>query len=482
MTESNRLLKSSFWVLVVSWLNRAMGLVSVFILARLLSPEAFGAFAVLTITVQIADVLTNFGVEQYYIQKKDATLNELNSCWSFNLLIKLLVSVLLFIASPLIAEAFDKKNLTVAFQAISLLPALNAFNNGYIFHLKRTLAFQKFVTFSAAGQLIGSVCSVAIAFMYETYWALIIGLGVNTAIQVLLSYIILSYRTKFTTSQLLISFAFGKWMILKNIVGHARAKFDVWYAASTFSLHNIGGYNTMKDIAMLPARELIGPVFQVLYSYMSQEKASKERIYVTCLMMLLIAIPSAVGLYLLADDLTPLLLGDEWTEYGPVLANLAVLTLSFTAGNVISDAIISRGKVKHVFVYDLSTLLISVAALAFFHQFISSPTNLSAFRASIGIFMLFSGLFWLSYCLELTFSRLLRALTGSSIAAAIMGGCIAFTLTLPIPFYLSLMLSVSLGIGVYFAALFLVVKTVIFSQEDRHTLTAMMRMISARFF
>ena len=112
--------------------------------------------------------------------------------------------------------------------------------------------------------------------MYETYWALIIGLGVNTGIQVLLSYIILSYRTKFTTSQLLISFAFGKWMILKNIVGHARAKFDVWYAASTFSLHSIGGYNTMKDIAMLPARELIGPVFQVLYSYMSQEKASKE--------------------------------------------------------------------------------------------------------------------------------------------------------------------------------------------------------------
>ena len=90
-------------MLAVSWLNRAMGLVSVFILARLLSPEAFGAFAVLTITVQIADVLTNFGVEQYYIQKKNATLNELNSCWSFNLLIKLLVSVLLFIASPLIA-------------------------------------------------------------------------------------------------------------------------------------------------------------------------------------------------------------------------------------------------------------------------------------------------------------------------------------------------------------------------------------------
>ena len=88
VTESNLLIKSSSWVLAVSWINRLMGLLSVFILARILSPEAFGAFAILTIVVQLADVLSNFGVEQYYIQKKNATLSDLNSCWSFNLLVK----------------------------------------------------------------------------------------------------------------------------------------------------------------------------------------------------------------------------------------------------------------------------------------------------------------------------------------------------------------------------------------------------------
>ena len=482
MTESNRLIKSSTWVLSVSWINRAMGLVSVFILARILSPEAFGAFAVLTIVVQLADVFTNFGVEQYYIQKKNATLSELDSCWTFNLLVKLFASVFLFGGSSTIAQHFEKAYLTLAFQVMSLFPLLSAMSNGYIMHLKRTLEFQKFVVFSAIGQLIGSMLSIIIAFIYKTYWAFVIGFMVNTLVQVLLSYLVLTSHTRLSATSLFNALPFGKWMVFKNIIWHRRAKFDVWFSASVFSLHGIGGYNTMKDIAMLPARELIGPLFQVLYSYMSSEKTSNERVYATCITMLVIAVPSAVGIHMLANKLTFLLLGERWLEYAPVLANLAVLTLSFTAGNVISDAIVSRGKVKLVFIYDLLTLLVSILSLFAFLSLITSPLSLSSFRASIGIFMLITGLLWLSYCLSLSWFRLFRALFACCVAAGLMGLSISFTSAFPLHAMFSLLISVIVGAAVYFASLGLILKVGIFSKDDKNMLSSIARALAHRFF
>ena len=472
VTESNLLIKSSSWVLAVSWINRLMGLLSVFILARILSPEAFGAFAILTIVVQLADVLSNFGVEQYYIQKKNATLSDLNSCWSFNLLVKLLISLTLFSTASLAANFFDKAHLTLAFQVISALPFINALNNGYIFHLKRTLAFQKFIVFSGIGQLIGSILAITIAYFSESYWALIIGLLANNVVQVLLSYIVLKSRTHLTYSQLLSSLTFGKWMLLKNIVGHTRTKFDVWFAASFFPINSIGGYSTMKDISMLPARELIGPVFQVLYSYMSNQQASNERVYTTYVSMLLIGVPCAVGLHTLAGELTYVMLGEKWVEYTPILANLAVLTLSFSAGNVVSDALISRGKVKDVFIYDSATFLLSLFALVICYQMVLSANGLSLFRAAIGIFMLLSGLLWLSFCLRLNTLRLVRALFACGLAAGIMGVSVTFTLTLPLPTIFSLIISVIIGGVVYLTFLMLLVKISFFSKEDKILLSS----------
>lgn len=228
----------------------------------------------------------------------------------------------------------------------------------------------------------------------------------------------------------------------------------------------------MKDISMLPARELIGPVFQVLYSYMSNQQASNERVYTTYVSMLLIGVPCAVGLHTVASELTYVMLGEKWIEYAPILANLAVLTLSFSAGNVVSDALISRGKVKDVFIYDSATLLLSLLALVLCYQMALSADGLSLYRAAIGIFMLLSGLLWLSFCLRLNTLRLVRALFACGLAAGMMGMSVTFTLTLPLPTIFSLIISVIIGGVVYLTFLMLLVKASCFSKEDKILLSS----------
>ena len=470
MSESSLLIRSSSWVLAVAWFNRFLGFASVFVLARLLSPEDFGAFAVLLLVVQLASVLTDIGVEQYYIQQPHVTRADLNSCWTLNLLVKASLTFALVISSPVILAFFERETYLLAMMVMSFLPLINALGNGYIIHLKRSMAFHRFVKLAAFGQILGSVTSIAIAWYFESYWALVAGMLINAISQSLMSYFLLSERTVFSFEQFGKLWLFGKWLLLRNAVAHVRAKFDVWFAASMFSLSNVGGYNTIKDVAMLPSREIVGPLLQVFFSFMSQdnrEKNSFERIYATCLAMLLLCSPMAVGLSLIAEDVTLILLGEQWVKYAPVLANLAILILSATAGDFVSDALVSKGMVKHVFVYDLLTLMTSLLFLLFTYQLLRSPDSLSVFRAILSIFMFISSILWLYFSLKLNALRLVRMFSGAALCASFMSACVFIVNSAIDETFARAIACIFAGVLSYLAALYVATSLPIFSSQEQ---------------
>lgn len=473
MTESNLVAKSSMWVLAVAWFNRVLGFVSVFILARLLTPADFGIMASLLVVIQIASVATDIGTEQYYIQKSSVSSEDLNICWSLNLSIKCALTVLLiFLASP-ITSALDISTLLTPLIFLSFLPLINGLANGYIMHLKRTLEFHRFATFSAAGQVIGGITSIAVALIFHNYWALILGMIINAVVQTLLSYMLITHRAKFEIANLNEPLKFGKWLLLKNTISHVRAKFDIWFATVFFNSSGIGAYSTMKDIAMLPARELVGPLFQVFYAFMSEEKQKKnqnERVYTTFFILFSLCMPLAIGLHLIASELVLILLGQQWVAYTDLLANLAVLTLSFAIGNFVSDALISRGKIKSVFIYDVLTLSLALLFIYMAFDKLSQPSTLALYRGGIGFFMLLSGISWLIYTLKLNILRMVRISFAVSISSVGM-----FVLMAPILASIesaisAILLAITLGPVIYLLILSLTSYLSVLSSKEKELL------------
>lgn len=470
MSESSLLIRSSSWVLAVAWFNRFLGFASVFILARILTPEDFGAFATLLLVVQLASVLTDIGVEQYYVQAPNVTREDLNSCWTLNLLVKATLSFALLISSSLILKLLERQTLVVAMMIMSFLPLINAMSNGFIIHLKRNLAFHRFAKFGAFAQIAGSATSIAIAWYFASYWALVCGMMINAISQSLLSYFLLSERTTLEFTNFSKLWIFGKWLLIRNAIAHVRAKFDVWYAASMFSLSNVGGYNTIKDVAMLPSREIVGPLFQVFFSYMSQDNRTKnnfERTYATCLAMLLLCTPMAAGLFLIAEDVTYILLGEQWIRYAPVLANLAILILSATAGDFISDALVARGMVKHVFAFDFFTLIMSLVFLLLTFQLLTTPGSLSIFRAILSAFMFISSILWIYFSLKLNALRLIRMLSAIALCTSVMVICVFAVKSIISTLHLRAILCIVSGTVSYLAALCIVTSLPIFSAQEQ---------------
>lgn len=73
------------------------------VLARLLSPDDYGLIGIVTIFTVVCQTLINGGFTSALIRKKDATDDDYNTAFIVNLLISLLLYVIIFFCSPLIA-------------------------------------------------------------------------------------------------------------------------------------------------------------------------------------------------------------------------------------------------------------------------------------------------------------------------------------------------------------------------------------------
>ena len=74
------------WLVAGRWIIRLIGLISVLLLARLLTPEDFGIVALASLVVAVLDALTEFRFGQALVHYQDATIDEYNTAWTFNVM------------------------------------------------------------------------------------------------------------------------------------------------------------------------------------------------------------------------------------------------------------------------------------------------------------------------------------------------------------------------------------------------------------
>ena len=102
------------------WTDRAIGLVSTLILARLLVPEDFGIIAMASLAIAFADVVLAFSVHVALIQNQQATQAHYDTAWTLRLLQTSVSMLVLILIAPLAADYFEDARLQLVLQLLSL--------------------------------------------------------------------------------------------------------------------------------------------------------------------------------------------------------------------------------------------------------------------------------------------------------------------------------------------------------------------------
>ena len=79
------MLKSVAWTVGFRVLDRAAGVISMLLLARLLLPEHFGIVALATSVLAFVELLGALGLDTILIQKKDPTREHFDTAWTIQL-------------------------------------------------------------------------------------------------------------------------------------------------------------------------------------------------------------------------------------------------------------------------------------------------------------------------------------------------------------------------------------------------------------
>lgn len=405
MASGAKVLTSSLLLVSVKAIQRSLGLVSTLILARLLLPEDFGIVAIAAITLQLATILSNTGIQQYIPQKDSVDDTDVNTAWSIDVLMKFGLWLVMLLAAPFIGAFYDNEPVVGAIQVVSIVILLRALQNPGLHLLRRELSYKTIFWLLSTQKIISFIFVVTIAVYTGSFWAIIVGDIVSAIVGIVGSYVMHPYRPRFTLKRRLEQWSFTKWMFARGIMGFFRAQLDNLMVSKMFTIGELGIYNVIRGISVLPATDIIAPASEPLLSSFSRVKhdlVSLDRQFRTALLLgFLLILPICALLAAFSDQLVLVLLGENWRDKGPLLANLTVLLFSFALGSMLGNLYIAIGKIRLIFVYNvISLLFIFSFLLLFFKQ------DLAHFALTRGALGLVSTLAWMFLALYFTGTRM----------------------------------------------------------------------------
>ena len=310
-------------------LVRIIGLISTIILARILAPADFGLVAIATLIVGVLDIVSEFGFDLALIKDQRAGKDDYDTVWTLSIARGFVTACLLVALAGYLAEFMNDVRLREILYWLALGAVVDGFKNSGIVDFRKHLQFDKEIRFLLYGKLAQFVAAIACAVIFRNYWALIVGILVSKAAQLLLSYMMHPFRPSVSFVRMNAIISFSKWLILNNILVFLNTRSDTLILGKFTNAGTVGTYTVGQEIANLSTTEFVWPIMRAVYpgfAKLSDDREKMAQSYLAVLgMVVLCALPIAIGLGLLAETLVLLMLGKQWVDAIPIIQILVFL-------------------------------------------------------------------------------------------------------------------------------------------------------------
>ena len=463
MSELNKkIVKATKWSSITEVVAKLITPITSIVLARLLTPEAFGVVATLTMVITFAEIFTDAGFQKYLIQHEfvddiDKEQSTNVAFWS-NLIMSLFIWLIIGIFADPLAAMVGNPGLGHVLTIACVSIPLAAFSSIQMALYKRDLDFKTLFKVRIVGICIPLLVTVPLAFYLRSYWALVIGtIATNCANAVLLTvYSKWKPRFFYSFAKLKEMFSFSAWSVVEAISIWLTGYVDVFIIGVYLNEHYLGLYKTSMTVVGQIMGLITAATTPILFASLSRlqvdEDAFKAMFFKFQKLVGLLIIPIGVGIFCYSDFLTGLLLGNQWVEAASFIG-LWGLTSSITIvlSHYSSEVYRAKGRPK-----------LSVLA-QILHLIVLLPVVLIAVRYSFSILIIARALVRLELILvnliimyavfKISPWEMFRNISYSVIASLIMAS-LAIIFQSISSSYLWTALSILICAAVYFAIIF----------------------------
>ena len=193
--------RSAFLAVAMQWGVRAIGLVSVVVMARLLTPEDFGIVALALAAAAFVELFGWIGLRQALLRIPQPERAHYDTAFTVQLCLFVALGAVLAAAAPFVAAFYEVAAVAPILWALSVRLVLLAVVNIGIVDFEREMQFGRDMKMRLSVRLASLAVSLVAAFILRNYWALVIGMLCNTAFYAVASYLAHPYRPRLDLSR-----------------------------------------------------------------------------------------------------------------------------------------------------------------------------------------------------------------------------------------------------------------------------------------
>lgn len=426
---NKKVINSTKWTTVSEVMAKLVGPITSMLLARLLTPEAFGVVATITMVISFTEIFTNAGFGKYIVQHEFVDGTELEQCsnvafWS-NLMLSMFAWLIIVIFREPIATLVGSPGYGIGVAVAGANIPIAAFSSIQSCLYARNFDFKTLFFRRLIGVIVPLVVTVPLAFICRNYWALLIGTLATHVSNAIFLTLHSNWKPRFyyRWSQFKMMISFSVWSIVESLTIWATSYADIFIVGAYLSAYYIGIYKTSMTTVNQFITIITAATTPVLFSALSRlqnDFAGFENMLLKFQKIVsILVVPIGVGIFLFSDVVTTIMLGDQWTEATGFIGLWGLLgTVTVLLSHYASTVYRSMGRPKLSAVSQVLHMLFVIPALiiAVKYDFAVLYTTRSLLRLqSVLVDCLL-----MYFCIKLSIWKMVKNITPAFIASGIM--------------------------------------------------------------
>jgi PST family polysaccharide transporter len=366
-------------------------LASIMVLARLLTPADFGMVAMVTAITGLANAFQDLGLSEATIQRQKISHDQVSTLFWINVAVGLGLTLIMASLAPMLAWFYREERLRDITFLLSLTFLFSGLTVQHGALLRRQMRFVSLGIRDVASYALALPVALILAWRGFGYWAIVSVPLIANFNRMALSWMMCRWIPSLPRRNANVGsmVAFGGNIATSYMLLNVMRNADSVLIGRYLGAGPLGFYSRAYNLVMQPMRQLFDPVGSVAIPAFSRLQGDPERFahyYLRTINLLTWVSASILGiLFVAAEPVTLLLLGNKWREAAPVFQILNISTFAQLLQWSTIWLFVSQGKSGRLLRQSLITSPIVIAGYLIGLPFGIKGVALSASMIQLGI-------------------------------------------------------------------------------------------------
>ena len=345
MSVGAKTARAAIWAFLSTAGSKAVTLIGLALLARLLAPGEFGLLAFAMVYITYAEAIGDLGTGTALVYWPDRREEAAQVTFIINAVAGVAWCLITLAIAPWVADFFNAVNGTPIIQVLAFSFILKFLGNTHDALLQKDLRFRARMVPDLALAIVKAVLALILAWMGFGAWSLVWAHLAGLAARTILVWVAAPWRPTLTIPRDLFKpmLAYGRGIIIVNVLAAIGHHADMAIVGHYLGTVQLGLYQIASKIPETTTVVLLWVLSRVLFPAFAKlhgEGVSMRRPYLlSSRYITAITMPTAIGTMMLASPIIMVFFGPAWKTAAPVLAALAAYAglrcLSTNAGDVL---------------------------------------------------------------------------------------------------------------------------------------------------